>query len=435
MSFAGLGLCDEIFRALKEKGYQEATAIQKVLIPAVFARRDILAGAQTGTGKTAAFMLPILQSLFMTFEAEKHYPKALILVPTRELAKQVHEQIAAYAKYLPLKSTVLYGGANLQAQANRLKAGCDIVVSTSGRLLEHLGQKNISLEAIEYLVLDEADTILDMGFSKEVTQILSVLPGKRQNILISATLSGALKRLSDQILHRPKLLEIDKMGTGAAKVKQIVYPVESEKKPELLSYLIGSRNYKQVLVFVRKKEEADKIEKELNESGLCTVSIHGDKTSGARGRALHDFKEGKARVLVATDIAARGLDISTLEVVINYDIPHVKQDYIHRIGRTGRAGKSGLAITLVDEKEMVALKEVERMMGKAIAQERLEGYAPEILKGPKGPRSSEEKKKTVDGAFGKKKKQERPAKKRKTTKRDGYAKFESPKPNNTKKRR
>jgi len=179
MSFAGLGLCDEIFRALKEKGYQEATAIQKVLIPAVFARRDILAGAQTGTGKTAGFMLPILQSLFTTFEAEKHYPKALILVPTRELAKQVHEQIAAYAKYLPLKSTVLYGGANLQAQANRLKAGCDIVVSTSGRLLEHLGQKNISLEAVEYLVLDEADTILDMGFSKEVTQILSVLPGKR----------------------------------------------------------------------------------------------------------------------------------------------------------------------------------------------------------------------------------------------------------------
>lgn len=430
MSFATLGLSGEILQALQDKGYQEATAIQKALIPAIFTRRDILAGAQTGTGKTAGFVLPILQSLFLSFESGKHYPKALILVPTRELAKQVQGQIAAYAKYLPLKSSALYGGANLQTQANRLKAGCDIVVATSGRLLEHLGQKNISLDGIEYLVLDEADTILDMGFLREITQILSLLPQRRQNILISATLSGSLKRLSDQMLYRPKLIEVDSMGTGAVQVKQIVYPVESEKKLELLSYLIGSRNYKQVLVFVRKKEIADIVEKELNESGLYAVCIHGGKASGARSRALNDFKEGKARVLVATDIAARGLDIPALEVVINYDLPHVVQDYIHRIGRTGRAGKSGLAITLVNEKEMVALRDVERMMGKAIAQEKLEGYAPQVLKEQKGARNTEDKKKKVDGAFGKKKKADGLTKKRKTTKRDGYTKFEIPKTKN-----
>ncbi|MBD3789632.1 MAG: DEAD/DEAH box helicase [Campylobacterales bacterium] len=421
MSFATLGLSREILQAVEDKGYTQTTQIQQSLIPAVLAGRDILAGAQTGTGKTAAFVLPILQKLSLEFQEGIHYPKALIIVPTRELAKQVKSQVSAYAKYLPLKSTVLYGGSNIRTQALNLKEGTDVVISTSGRLLEHLGQKNLSLESIDYLVLDEADTILDMGFLHEVTQILSQLPIKRQNILISATLSGPLKRLADKMLHRPKLIEVDSMGTSASTVKQIVYPVQMEKKTELLSYLIGSRNYQRVLVFVRKKEMADMIEQELNLSGLKTVAIHGDRSSGSRSRALSDFIEGKARVLVATDIAARGLDIPNLEIVINYDIPHVVQDYIHRIGRTGRAGKKGLAITLVNEKEMIALKDVERMMGKAITQERLDGYAPEILKEQKGARKSEEKKQKVDGAFGKKKKSSTATtKKRKSTKRDAF---------------
>jgi ATP-dependent RNA helicase RhlE len=428
---ATLGLSSEILKALSDKGYESATPIQKALIPAMFARRDIMAGAQTGTGKTAGFTLPILQELSKTFVEGQHYPKAVILVPTRELAKQVHESIEAYAKYLPLKSIVLFGGANLTSQANRLKAGVDIIVATSGRLLEHIGQKNVNLESVDYLVLDEADTILDMGFVHEVSKILQHLPSRRQNILISATLSGSVKRLAEQILEKPKLIEVDSMGTSAHSVEQIVYPVEKEKKTELLSYLIGSRNYKQVLVFVRKKEVADEVTKELILSGLTTAVIHGGKTSGERSRALEGFKEGKIRVLVATDIAARGLDIPALGVVMNYDIPHVTGDYIHRIGRTGRAGAKGLAITLISPLEMVALKDVERLMGKNIPQEKLEGYAPKAIPKQKGARKNPNEHKNTDGAFGKKKTKTASApksKKRKTTKRDGFKKFDVEKP-------
>lgn len=430
MSLATLGLSSEILKALEEKGYSEATPIQKALIPAMFSHRDIMAGAQTGTGKTAGFALPILQELSKSFVEGQHYPKAVILVPTRELAKQVHASIEAYGKYLPLKSIVLYGGANLTSQANRLKAGVDIIVATSGRLLEHIGQKNINLESVDYLVLDEADTILDMGFVHEVGKILQHLPSRRQNVFVSATLSGAVKRLAEQILQKPKLIEVDSMGTSAHSVQQIVYPVDKEKKTELLSYLIGSRNYKQVLVFVRKKDLADEVSKELNLSGLTTAVIHGGKSSGERSRALEGFKEGKVRVLVATDIAARGLDIPTLGVVMNYDIPHVTGDYIHRIGRTGRAGAKGLAITLISPLEMVALKDVERLLGKSIPQEKLEGYAPEIIPTQKGARKNPNEHKNTDGAFGKKKTKIATvpkSKKRKTTKRDGFKTFDAAK--------
>jgi len=431
MSLATLGLNPEILKALKEKGYESATPIQKALIPVMFTRRDIMAGAQTGTGKTAGFALPILQELSKTFVEGKHYPKAVILVPTRELARQVQASVEAYGKYLPLKSIVLYGGANLTSQANRLKRGVDIIVATSGRLLEHIHQKNVNLESVDYLVLDEADTILDMGFVHEVSKILEHLPSRRQNVLISATLSGSVKRLAEQILTKPKLIEVDSMGTSASSVEQIVYPVEKEKKSELLSYLIGSRNYQQVLVFVRKKEVADEVTKELNLSGLKTAVIHGGKSSGERTRALAGFKEGKIRVLVATDIAARGLDIPTLGVVMNYDIPHVTGDYIHRIGRTGRAGAKGLAITLISPLEMVALKDVEKLMGKAIRQERLEGYAPKVMVTQKGARKNPKEHKQTDGAFGKKKKSTALApksKKRKTTKRDGFKVYDAAKP-------
>ncbi len=436
MSLATLGLSSPILKALKEKGYESATPIQKALIPEMFSRRDIMAGAQTGTGKTAGFALPILQELSKTFIEGNHYPKAVILVPTRELARQVHASFEVYGKFLPLKSTVLYGGSNLTSQANRLKRGADIIVATSGRLLEHIHQKNINLESVDYLVLDEADTILDMGFVHEVSKILQHLPTRRQNVLISATLSGSVKRLAEQILTKPKLIEVDSMGTSADNVEQIVYPVDKEKKAELLSYLIGSRNYKQVLVFVRKKELADEVATELNLSGLKTAVIHGAKSSGERARALEGFKEGKLRVLVATDIAARGLDIPALSVVMNYDIPHVTGDYIHRIGRTGRAGAKGLAITLISPTEMVALKDVERLMGKALPKERLEGYAPKVLTEQKGARKKTNEHKKTDGAFGKKKKSAGvvpKSKKRKTTKRDAFKAYDAAKPKADKK--
>ena len=423
MSLATLGLSPEILKALKDRGYTSATPIQKALIPMILQGHDIMAGAQTGTGKTAGFTLPILQELSKDLEVGTHNLKAIIVVPTRELAKQVQESVESYAKYLPLKSVVLYGGANMTSQANRLKSGVDIVVATSGRLLEHISKKNISLESVRYLVLDEADTILDMGFVHEVMQIITKLPKKRQNILISATLSGSVKRLAQKILHKPKLIEVDSMGTSAQNVELLVHPVIKEKKLELLSFLIGSRNYQQVLVFVRKKQEADEVAKELNLSGLKTSVIHGDKSSGVRTRALEAFKEGKVRVLVATDIACRGLDIPNLEVVINFDIPHVIGDFLHRIGRTGRAGKRGLAITLVSPKEEVALKDVERLMGKAIKEEEIEGYTPpKIEKAQRGARKVTTKKRKVDGAFGRKKKSSSTPtkKKRKTTKRDGW---------------
>jgi len=428
MSLATLGLSQEILKALKEKGYESATPIQKELIPSMFGGRDIMAGAQTGTGKTAGFMLPILQELSRDFQEGKHHLNAIIIVPTRELARQVHANIEEYANYLPLKSVVLYGGSNMTSQANRLKQGVDIVVATSGRLLEHVAKKNLNLEGVKYLVLDEADTILDMGFVHEVMQIITALPVKRQNILISATLSGSVKRLAEKILHRPKLIEVDSMGTSASTVQQIIYPVEKELKNELLSYLIGSRNYKQVLVFVRKKEVADEVYKELNLSGLKTSVIHGGKSSGVRARALADFKEGKVRVLVATDIAARGLDIPTLPVVMNYDIPHVTGDYIHRIGRTGRAGKNGLAITLVSPKEEVALKDVERLMGKAIERQEIEGYTPKVEKAQRGARKIKDVKKKTDGAFGRKKDVTALSKKkRKVTKRDAFKAYDAAK--------
>jgi ATP-dependent RNA helicase RhlE len=429
MSLATLGLSQEILKALKDKGYESATPIQKELIPAMFAGRDIMAGAQTGTGKTAGFVLPILQELMRDYKEGTHAPKAIIIVPTRELARQVHESVEAYSKYLPLKSTVLYGGSNMTSQANRLKAGVDIVVATSGRLLEHIGKKNLTLERVHYLVLDEADTILDMGFVHEVTQVISKLPQKRQNVLISATLSGSVKRLAEQILHRPKLIEVDSMGTSAKNVKQVIHPVSRELKMELLSFLIGSKNYQQVLVFVRKKQEADEVAKELNLSGLKTFVIHGDKSSGVRARALEAFKEGKTRVLVATDIAARGIDIPSLEVVINYDIPHVTGDFIHRIGRTGRAGKLGLAITLLSPKEEIAMKDVERLIGKAIEREEIDGYTPKVEKAQRGARKTKDVKKKTDGAFGKKREAKTVhQKKRKVTKRDAFKAYDASKP-------
>ncbi len=421
MSLHQLGLCEEIIKALQEKGYKKATKIQEELIPAIFSGRDVIAGAQTGTGKTAGYALPLLERLG-GMEKSAH-PKVVVLVPTRELARQVANSFDAYAKYLPVRSCVLYGGTNLQAQAKRLQAGAEVIVATSGRLLEHIKQKNIVLSHVEHLILDEADTILDMGFVKEVMEVANQLPTKRQNILISATLSSSVKRLADALLHRPVLVEVARMGSFAEGITQVIHPVEKVQKTELLSYLIGAKNYKKVLVFVRKKILVDEIVAYLNSYGLKSEGIHGEKTSGARQRAMDGFKEGKIRVLVATDIAARGLDIPDLNVVINYDIPHVTGDFIHRIGRTGRAGSEGLAITLLSPQEESALYDVERLMNKKIPREKIEGYdvsSPESKKS--GQKKSTESKK-VDGAFGKRQKKSASSptkKKRKVTKRDGF---------------
>ncbi len=422
MSLDTLNISREIIEALEAKGYEEATDIQKELIPSMFGGRDILAGAQTGTGKTAGFAVPILQMLAKEYKG-KHTLKALVIVPTRELAKQVHASFEAYGKNLPLKTIALYGGSNMTSQTRGLVNGVDIVVGTSGRILEHIKQKNMSVDKVAHLVLDEADTILDMGFVNEVMEIFSYLPQERQNVFISATLSGAVKRLADKILHRIKLIEVDSMGTSAKNVTQVIHPVLKEQKNELLSYLIGSRNYKQVLVFVRKKFEADRVAEELTLSGLKTAVIHGDKSSGNRSRALNDFKEGKVRVLVATDIAARGLDIPALKIVINYDIPHVKGDYIHRIGRTGRAGSEGLAITLLCPEEENSLKDVEKVLKKRIKREEVEGYEFKAPTAKKIAKKSAKEHKKTDGAFGKRKKHSASAptkKKRKVTKRDGF---------------
>ncbi len=422
MSLDTLNIRKEIIAALEDKGYVKATDIQKELIPSMFGGRDILAGAQTGTGKTAGFAVPILQMIAKEYEGKRTL-KALIIVPTRELARQVHASFEAYGENLPLKTIALYGGSNMTSQTRGLVNGVDIVVGTSGRILEHIKQKNMSVEKVAHLVLDEADTILDMGFVNEVMEIFSHLPQERQNVFISATLSGAVKRLADKILHRIKLIEVDSMGTAAQNVTQVIHPVLKEQKNELLSYLIGSRNYQQVLVFVRKKFEADKVAEELNLSGLKTAVIHGDKSSGNRSRALSDFKEGKVRVLVATDIAARGLDIPALKIVINYDIPHVKGDYIHRIGRTGRAGSEGLAITLLSPEEENSLKDVEKVLKKRIKREEVEGYEFKAPAAKKIAKKSAKEHKKTDGAFGKRKKHSASAptkKKRKVTKRDGF---------------
>ncbi|MEA3490692.1 MAG: DEAD/DEAH box helicase [Campylobacterota bacterium] len=427
MPFSSLKLSSAILKALEERGYQAPTPIQKELIPTIMGGRDLLASAQTGTGKTAGFVLPVMQMIMQKKEQQPNRDestsiavRALILVPTRELAKQVAEHTEAYSRYLSLKSTAIYGGAPIAAQARRLAEGVDIVVGTPGRVLEHLGENNLDLKSVDYFILDEADTILDMGFLREVSRIIYSLKSKRQNILISATLPHAVKTLSLELLHRPIEIEIATMGSSAALVRQILHPVEMERKLELLSYLIGSQNYPQVLVFVRKKAQADEVTAELIASGLKTAVIHGDKTSGNRSRALSDFKERKIRVLVATDIAARGLDIKELDVVINYDIPHVTQDFIHRIGRTGRAGREGLAITLSSADESVALRSVERMMGRSIPIEVIPGYAPPVQAERRGARKNPNAKKPkTAGAFGKKK-TATVTKKRKTTKRDGY---------------
>ena len=382
MSFAQLGLTEELLKAVADQGYITPTPIQQKAIPLILQGRDMLAGAQTGTGKTASFTLPLLQRL-----AENHDPhqkpqvvRALILVPTRELAAQVYESVKTYGAHLPLHVEAVVGGASIGIQTRQLRRGCDIVVATPGRLIDHVLKRNVNLSHVEILVLDEADRMLDMGFMPDIKQIMALIPKKRQSLLFSATVPNAIKSLAAQLLNNPVEVEVAKQNATAENVTERVYGIDREHKRALLSYLIGSNNWKQVLVFVRTKHGADRLEKQLIEDGIRTTALHGDKTQGARTKALDFFKNGKVSVLVATDIAARGLDIDALPHVVNYDLPQVPEDYIHRIGRTGRAGSSGAAISLVSPEESHLLLEIEKLLKRHLPQVADTGYEVVSLK-------------------------------------------------------
>ncbi len=348
-SFESFGLSAELLRAVSEQGYTEPTPVQQQAIPAILEGADLMARAQTGTGKTAGFTLPLLQKLNASPKKAGHRRalRALILTPTRELAAQVQESVAVYGKYLPLRSSVIFGGVKINPQIMKLRMGVDILVATPGRLLDHARQRTVDLSKVEFFVLDEADRMLDMGFIHDIKKINALLPKQRQTLLFSATFSAEIQRLAAGFLKRPKLIEIARHNAPSELVAQVIYPVDRERKRALLSWMIGDKNWQQVLVFTRTKHAANRLSKQLSQDGIRADAIHGNKSQGARTRALAEFKAGKVRVLVATDIAARGLDIDQLPQVVNFELPNVPEDYVHRIGRTGRAGKEGEAVSLV----------------------------------------------------------------------------------------
>ena len=380
MSFTSLGLGDNIVRAVTEHGYTIPTPIQAQAIPAVLQGGDLLAGAQTGTGKTAGFTLPILQRLSQNAPSEKtarRAIRALILTPTRELAAQVEESVRTYGKYVKLTSTVIFGGVGINPQIKLLQHGVDILVATPGRLLDHMQQGTVKLDKIEILVLDEADRMLDMGFIRDIKKVLAALPPKRQNLLFSATFSDEIKALADGLLNNPAMIEVARRNATSEIVAQKVHPVDRDRKHPLLSHLIRANNWTQVLVFTRTKHGANKLVEQLGRDGITGMAIHGNKSQTARTKALAEFKDGKLQVLVATDIAARGIDIDQLPHVVNYDLPNVPEDYVHRIGRTGRAGASGEAVSLVcvDERDM--LHDIERLIKREIPVEVIAGFEPD----------------------------------------------------------
>ncbi|HEY9199513.1 MAG TPA: DEAD/DEAH box helicase [Gammaproteobacteria bacterium] len=385
MSFSELGLAAELVRAVSEQGYSEPTPVQRQAIPVILEGRDILAGAQTGTGKTAGFTLPLLHRLHARRpEGNRRPVRALILTPTRELAAQVAESVNTYGKYLPLKSAVVFGGVGINPQIAQLRRGVDILIATPGRLLDHIGQKTVDLSHLEILVLDEADRMLDMGFIRDIRKIIALLPpisrdGRegRQNLLFSATFSDEIRQLAGGLLHNPAHIDVARRNTTVETVAQVVHPVDRGRKRALLSFLIGSQNWRQVLVFTRTKHGANKLAEQLEQDGIKSSAIHGNKSQGARTKALADFKNGSVRVLVATDIAARGLDIDQLPHVVNFELPNVPEDYVHRIGRTGRAGNVGEAISLVCVDEKDFLKDIERLIKRDIPKVVIEGYAPD----------------------------------------------------------
>jgi superfamily II DNA/RNA helicase len=379
MSFSALALDKSLTDAVKASGYESPTPIQQQAIPAILAGKDIMAGAQTGTGKTAAFALPILQQLMKHADALRP-TRGLILTPTRELAQQVYKSILGYAENTQLNVAVAYGGVSINTQISAIQKGADILIATPGRLLDHIAKGSVDLSQLQILVFDEADRMLDMGFKDEIDQILNRVPNKRQTLLFSATFDDAIFRLSKTLLNDPLLIEVGERNTPAVQVEQRVYTVDSDRKRELTSFLIGSKNWHQVLIFTRTKKMADDLAKEMCKDGIQTQSLHGDKSQGARERVLAEFKQGKTRALVATDVAARGIDIIDLKYVINYELPYVAEDYIHRIGRTGRAGNTGLAISLMSPNEEWLLEAIEKVLDSVLLQQWLPGYEPDLTK-------------------------------------------------------
>jgi ATP-dependent RNA helicase RhlE len=385
MSFDNLGLRADLLQAVREQGYTEPTPIQRQAIPTILTGADVLAGAQTGTGKTAGFTLPLLQRLMQatpTAVNGRRGPRpvrALVLTPTRELAAQVQESVETYGRHLPLTSAVIFGGVKINPQIDKLRRGVDILVATPGRLLDHAGQGTLDLSRVEILVLDEADRMLDMGFIHDIRRVLALLPEakQRQNLLFSATFSDDIKALANRLLNSPQLIEVARRNTAAETVRQVVHPVDRHRKRELLSHLVGANDWRQVLVFTRTKHGANRLAEQLEQDGLSAAAIHGNKSQGARTRALAGFKSGDVRVLVATDIAARGLDIDQLPHVVNYELPNVPEDYVHRIGRTGRAGNAGEAISLVCVDEHKLLRDIERLLKRDVPKVVLDGYTPD----------------------------------------------------------
>ncbi len=381
MLFSELGLSAELLRATDKQGYKEATPVQQQAIPLILEGNDLLAGAQTGTGKTAGFTLPLLQRMQQSERTahggQKHRIRALILVPTRELAAQVAESVRIYGTYLPFKSTVIFGGVSINPQITRLRRGVDIVIATPGRLLDHMQRGTIRLDGVETLVLDEADRMLDMGFVHDIRKVMKALPADRQNLLFSATYSKEISQLANDLLNSPLEIQIARRNTTVEKISQLVHHVDKRRKRELLSHMIGAGNWRQVLVFTRTKHMANRLSQQLERDGLTATAIHGNKSQGARTRALADFKKGRIRVLVATDIAARGLDIELLPHVVNYELPNVPEDYIHRIGRTGRAGQEGQAVSLVCIDENKLLADIERLLKQKIEVIAFPGYEPD----------------------------------------------------------
>jgi ATP-dependent RNA helicase RhlE len=379
MSFNDLGLRAELVRAVSEKGYDTPTPIQTQAIPLVLEGRDLMGSAQTGTGKTAGFTLPILQLLAATPPPQdsRRPVRALVVTPTRELAAQVHDSIVNYGRYLPLKSTVVFGGVSINPQKQKLIRGVDILVATPGRLLDHVGQRSVDLSQVEVLVLDEADRMLDMGFIHDIRKVLALVPKKKQTLLFSATFSDEIKQLAGGLLQSPALVEVARRNATVDAIAQSVLPVDKNRKRELLSYLIGSERWQQVLVFNRTKHGANRLAGQLVTDGINAAAIHGNKSQGARTRALADFKSGKVQVLVATDIAARGLDIDQLPHVVNFDLPNVPEDYVHRIGRTGRAGREGEAVSLVCVDELKLLRDIERLIKREIPKRVVDGFEPD----------------------------------------------------------
>tara|TARA_R110001599_G_scaffold64023_3_gene178566 strand:+ start:137847 stop:139190 length:1344 start_codon:yes stop_codon:yes gene_type:complete len=383
MSFNDLGLADEIVRAVTEQGYTVPTPIQAQAIPAVLSGGDLLAGAQTGTGKTAGFTLPLLQRLSTSgtphpSTTSPRAIRALVLTPTRELAAQVEESVRIYGKYLKLNSAVIFGGVGINPQIKMLKHGVDVLVATPGRLLDHMQQGTVNLSKIEILVLDEADRMLDMGFIRDIRKVLAVLPPKRQNLLFSATFSNEIKALADGLLDSPAMIEVARRNSTVEVIEQKIHPVDRDKKHPMLAHLIKTNNWSQVLVFTRTKHGANKLVEQLAKDEITGMAIHGNKSQSARTKALSEFKDGKLQVLVATDIAARGIDIDQLPHVVNYDLPNIPEDYVHRIGRTGRAGATGEAISLVCVDELGMLKDIEKLIKRKLPSEVIPGFEPDL---------------------------------------------------------